>query len=139
MSAKNSRSKKSTGSQIKLRGQPLIDFVLHELRNVGSWDGELTWAKLAKRIGVSRQGMDRHEEISEAFAEAKRAIKKTKNTAKSIVRRDAETRIKDLQIENQRLNKLLDAYLENWLRMEANCLSLKLDPTAILGRRPVIN
>jgi hypothetical protein len=120
-------------SAIRSRFQVLLDTVLHALSNVESWNGELTWKQVEERIGVTRQAMSRHPVIAEAFSAAKLAITKNRTTSKAIVRRDAEERIKALKEENQRLNKLLDAYLERWLMMERNCLMAKIDPRIILG------
>ncbi|HTJ77836.1 MAG TPA: hypothetical protein VL357_02475 [Rariglobus sp.] len=133
MNSEKPMAKKQRGKRRKLRGHLLLETVLHALANIGSWNGELTWKKLEERIGVTRQAMSRHAVIADAFDKAKVAIKKSRNTPKAIVRREAEERIKILQEENQRLNKLLDSYLERWLMMERNCLMAKVDPRMILG------
>jgi hypothetical protein len=136
MSEENQQGQKRRRKRKQLRGDLLVEAALHALANHGSWNGELTWEKLEERIGVSRQSLSKKAAIKEAFDSAKKVVSSHKNTAKAIVRRDAESRIKSLREEVQRLNKVLDAFLEKWLQMEWNCKELRIDPKRILGDRP---
>lgn len=124
-----------------LRGRRLFEAALREVADFGSWTrGEdLTWANLARRLGVSRQALesrrpDEKEALREAVGKQKEALRKTDYGADSakVVRRTLEERIEASKAETAQLRKELDCWIEKWVTVEYNCRRRHINADDIL-------
>ena len=120
----------------KLRGQKLVDAALKELADFNSWarEGKFTWGSLAARLGVSRQALEGKETVTDAADRLRADLKKTdggRNLAK-IARRTHEQRIQQLEADKKALQEQIDRWVEKWVTVEYNCVTMNIAPDKIL-------
>lgn len=110
----------------KSRGANLTDDAIASIvRMLDSWDGKLTWDLLVAhihkqlRLRYTRQALDRHVRISQAFQARKKAVRKQppKGTPE-------QERIRSLEAENARLERENRNLLEQFHRWLYNVTSV---------------
>ncbi len=117
----------------------LLEAALREVDDFASWtrDGGFTWNKLAARLGVSRQALEAKNkgELGPAVERLRADLKKTdggQNSTK-LVRRTFDQRIQHLEAEREELRTQLDRWIEKWVTVEENCVTLNISPDQILA------
>jgi hypothetical protein len=92
-------------------------------------DGELgtklTWQRIEAFSGFTRQALSRHEKISHAYQEAKRALKAPGRRSRSRSRSDELTyldqTIENLRLQVRRYEALEQQWLQRWQRIAFHC------------------
>jgi hypothetical protein len=118
-----------------LRGPALESAALRELADTNSWrEGEpLTWENLASRLGVSRQAIATKDSVKEALHRAQAELKRDPSRAPAaVVRRTYQDQIDDLRRQLAERDRQLNAWIEKWVTVEANCLKYGYKPDLIL-------
>lgn len=112
-----------------------IKTVLRELTawERGQREGVLTWGRLVKFFGFSRQTLWAKETIKARFDALKRA-RRSKAPARPVVR-TIDERIEKYEVEIQRLKAIINKYDELWARIEYNARVMGVDTDAL--RRPL--
>ncbi len=119
MRTQNRRLKPRT----KLRGTRLEEAALRELAKLDTWQSiPISWEALATRLGVSRQALAKKVTVKEALRHAKSELKKQAGiTPDAVVKRTLQARIAELKNELKEKDRQLDAWVQKWATIEANC------------------
>jgi len=120
---------------IRRMKQADVNTILRELTawEKGQREGILTWDRLVKFSGFSRQTLWAKETIRARFDALKRA-RRSKAPARPIVR-TIDERIEKYEVEIQRLKAIINKYDELWARIEYNARVMGVDTDAL--RRPL--
>lgn len=92
----------------------------------GQLGNELSWAKLEKAFGYSRQALSANKSIKNRFDEAKKSLKILKRETLKKSLNDAE--LEHLRSENEELKRKINEFEKRFTRWINNCYTKGINP-----------